>query len=267
MLSRSFRLKDYISLRAPRQIFFDPPARLRQPICHSHRDNIPACLIYPTCNASSLSLIFTSFRPLNIIMSQSHSKFVITLDEFDRWKSEKGEMWISRFFRWKWKLCFLWIICNSMLFVFKIKYFLNLLYPRITHLGKQPVRSALIGPRADSRPGRARDPDYVRFYRSLHALFSIGVPWLSEFPAVLTQLMPSLPIIIFYRFRFGQISASRKRPGATGGSLNRSSRAHPNFITMRMRCPGPIINLFASFRLLLGSTPLDSECPVSVGLR
>jgi hypothetical protein len=55
-------------------------------------------------------------------------------------KSEKVKLWISRSVGWKSKLCFLVIIYNATLFVFKIKYFIILSYWRTTYLCKQPVR-------------------------------------------------------------------------------------------------------------------------------
>jgi hypothetical protein len=97
----SFILKDYISLQAICQMFVSPLVRLRQPISHSQRSLIHSHLIYPTHNASLLSMIFTSVRLLYIIMSHDHSDFVTELNEFDVQKSEKVEMWISRSVRWK----------------------------------------------------------------------------------------------------------------------------------------------------------------------
>jgi hypothetical protein len=40
IFSRSFILKDYISLQAPCQFFLDPPARLGQPISYFHCPDI-----------------------------------------------------------------------------------------------------------------------------------------------------------------------------------------------------------------------------------
>jgi hypothetical protein len=97
----SFILRDYISLQATCQIFVDRPAPLRQPISHSQWSVIHSHLIYPTHNASLLSMIFTSLRLLYIIMSYDHSNFVTELNEFDRWKSEKVETWISRSVGWE----------------------------------------------------------------------------------------------------------------------------------------------------------------------
>jgi hypothetical protein len=51
---------------------------------HSQRSVIHSHLIYPTHNASLLSMIFTSVRLLYLIMSYDHSTFVIELNEFDR---------------------------------------------------------------------------------------------------------------------------------------------------------------------------------------
>jgi hypothetical protein len=67
-------------------------------------------------------------------------------------KSEKVEMWISRFVGWKSKLCSLAIIYNATLIVLKIKYFIILSYWRTTYLCKQPVRFLSIdSPRFDNR--------------------------------------------------------------------------------------------------------------------
>jgi hypothetical protein len=90
-------LKDYISLQAPRQIFVDRLAAFRQPISHSHSDNINSRHIYPTVNLSLLLLIFTSFHLLNIIMSYDHSEFVTELNEFDCSKTQESRnvnIWI-----------------------------------------------------------------------------------------------------------------------------------------------------------------------------
>ena len=82
--------KDYISLQAQCQIFVDRLARLRPSISHSHSDNIHSHFIYPTHNASLLSLIFTSFRFLNIIISYDNSNSVTELNESDRSKIKEN---------------------------------------------------------------------------------------------------------------------------------------------------------------------------------
>jgi hypothetical protein len=60
--------------------------RLEQPISHSHNNNLHIHFIYPTCNHSLLSLIFTSVRLLNVTMSYDQANFVIELNEFDHSK-------------------------------------------------------------------------------------------------------------------------------------------------------------------------------------
>jgi hypothetical protein len=58
---------------------------------------------------------------------------------------------ISRGLRRKSKLCSLGIICNGMLFVFKIKYYLVLSYSMTPYLCNHPVRFLLIDPRGLNR--------------------------------------------------------------------------------------------------------------------
>jgi hypothetical protein len=58
----------------------------REPISYSHSNNIHIHLMYPTHNASLLSLIFTFVRLLYIIMSYDHSNFVTEGNELDRSK-------------------------------------------------------------------------------------------------------------------------------------------------------------------------------------
>jgi hypothetical protein len=82
----SFILKDYISLQATCQIFVSPFVRLRQSISHSQWSLVHSHLIYPTHNASLLSMIFTSVRLLYMIMNYDDSNFVTELNEFDHSK-------------------------------------------------------------------------------------------------------------------------------------------------------------------------------------
>jgi hypothetical protein len=55
-------------------------------------------------------------------------------------------MWICRFLQWKSCLCSLRIICNTLSFVLRFKYFRYLSYPRATYLYKNLVSFSLIDP-------------------------------------------------------------------------------------------------------------------------
>jgi hypothetical protein len=91
----------------------------------------------------------------------------------------------------------------------------------------------------------------------------MGVPWLYEFPTILARLMPSLPILISCHFRFDQISASRRMPGAPGGNLNRPSGADPTSVGVQITCSGqsPTCSRFS------GPFSAPGDCTCSVGFQ
>jgi hypothetical protein len=137
----SFILKDYISLQAPCQIFwvhrcvFDNWFLISIPITfratlHTWRIMLHYCQWY-----SSLFAFFILSWVMTILI------LWLNWTNSNVQKSEKVELWISRSVWWKSKLCFLGIIYNMTLFVFKIKYFIILSYWRTTYRCKQPVKT------------------------------------------------------------------------------------------------------------------------------
>jgi hypothetical protein len=133
-----FKNKYFQFLSCPRTIYLcKHPVRfwLMGPHGLNNRILIPwalmrACTSY-TWGASPLPLTLMHFRVCGSTMSYCNSECVIEVKEYAYPNFWESGVWMSRFPKWKSKLCSLWIICTIILLLIKNQYFRLLSYPEL----------------------------------------------------------------------------------------------------------------------------------------